>query len=107
MVRGEEQHRVCDVFGLTEPAHGDAFDHRFLAGLAVGLPLPLVVRTRALEPGYYRIHSDAVGAEVVRELASEPEQRVLGRTIGLDAGQARPQGGAGRDGDNPPFAAPL
>src|SRR5262245_9169263 len=63
IVRGEEQHRVCNVLRLTEPAHGGALDHRFLPGLAIGLPLPLVVRTRAEEPGRYRVHGDAVGAE--------------------------------------------
>src|SRR5262249_56135305 len=97
---------VGDGVGLAEAAQGEAFDHRFLPGLAIGLPLPLVVRTRAEEPGRYRVHSDAVGAEVTCELTRKSEQRVLGRTIGLDAGQAWPEGGTRRDGDDPSFAAP-
>jgi hypothetical protein len=48
------------------------------------------------------INRDAVGPKLQRELLGQAYKGVLGRAIGLDAGQARAQASARRDGDNAP-----
>jgi hypothetical protein len=63
----------------------------------------LVVRTGAQEARRDGVHRDAELAKLMRQLAYKSELAVLGGRIGLDAGEARRQGGAAGDGEIRPF----
>ena len=76
-------------------------DEALLPVRAVALPLPLRRRVREHEAGRDRVHGDAVRRELPGELLRQADEGVLCRRIGLDAGEARAQAGAGRDGDDP------
>src|SRR5215207_8060468 len=96
-----------DVLRLAQAAHGDALDHRLLALRSVGLPLPLVVGAGAQKARRHGVDRDAVGPELVRELAHQAELGCLGGGVGLDAGQADAKAGAARDHDDAAVALLL
>ena len=73
--------------------------------LAVGVPLPLVVGAGRHEARRHRVDRDAERPQFLGELLHQPDLAVLGRGIGLDAGQAGGEAGAARDGDDAPAAA--
>ena len=77
-----------DVIGGAHPAHGNSIHESFLPLRAPAFPLGLVVGAGAQEPGRYGVHRYAELAEFMGELAYQSELAVLGRRIGLDAGEA-------------------
>src|SRR6266404_2862985 len=88
------------VGSAAEAAQPQALDQSLLALLAVGFPLLLGRRVGAHDARGDVVDGDAERAELVGELARQPDLRRLRRGIDLDAGEADPESSAARDVDD-------
>ena len=93
--------------GRAHAPHGDTVGECAAEVLAVGIPLPLVVRAGGHEARRHGIDGDAERPQLLGELLHQPDLAVLGRGIGLDAGQAGGEPGPARDRDDASAAGLL
>ena len=74
-----------DVGGRAQVVEGDPVEQLLLTVGAEGVPLTLGRRVREDEAGRDVVHRDAPRAELVRQLAGEPDLAGLRRRVRLDA----------------------
>ena len=78
----------------------DALHQLRLPFRAIGLPLAARRGIGEHESGRDRVAGDAIPSQILADLLGQADQRMLGGGVGLDAGQARTQAGAGGDVDD-------
>src|SRR5688572_31090445 len=104
---GKEHGGGGDILCRAEAPRVDALDQTALAIGTVALPLPFARWIGAHEARRNGVAGYAARAKILAELLGQPDERVLGGGIGLDAGQARPQPGARRDENEASGSGPL
>jgi hypothetical protein len=103
----KEHHRIGDIEWSPQALHCDPFDQRLLAFLSAARPLPLRCRVGADETRSHAVDGNPERPQLVRQLSRQPDHRVFGRAICLDAGQRRAETGTRADVDNTTAAGTL
>ena len=98
---GEKRHGSSHIIRWPQPAPVDRRQGRCLTVGAKALPLCAAGELEQNDARRDRIDRYAVRPRFQRQLPRQPDQRVLGRRIGLNARQADAQARARTDSDDP------